>query len=510
MVYKAKLQNKMFNPIAGERFYLNAVLKWLSSMKGRKPFDRNDIEALLSNAQKNGSARLAGIPLRRRSKLALISEAFGTGNGKKSGYPDDILERNRGRLSFISAHNRALADQLRKAFGDMVDAGAQFDAEWLSKLTARICAEYFLPPKYRIEKIGSLIDYCRRGLKVFYKDNTPKERLARAAAMALEGNADVARRIIRDMRIRDLLNADCAAELAYFFEHCERDFAFAHRLWENYSLRDERIIKNLSVADIDFVVSEKIILKWKAGLPLNGEDISSAVDGLRWVGLLKKKAGCEGLLFLSRARQNIIKILDKKLGRLYRGEKGRVISLFISEISGKFDNKISAYKLPRWDNYLYERWNAVADCLKFRDYVLDLIIESENEFRHKKRIPPVGDPNPSGTRLFYIVKKIFPDYEILREAGMKWLGRQRFDIFLPELGVAIERMGEQHYKPVKVFGGARAFSRNQARDRRKRLRALEHGINVINVPFDCELSEESIGNLLRSEGLPVKVKNRER
>jgi len=56
----------------------------------------------------------------------------------------------------------------------------------------------------------------------------------------------------------------------------------------------------------------------------------------------------------------------------------------------------------------------------------------------------------------------------LREASPEWLGRMRLDIYLPELHLALEHQGEQHYRPIGVFGGEEAYIRVVERDTLKR------------------------------------------
>lgn len=65
--------------------------------------------------------------------------------------------------------------------------------------------------------------------------------------------------------------------------------------------------------------------------------------------------------------------------------------------------------------------------------------------------------------MYNIVKKLFPDQVIMREASPAWLGRQRLDVFIPALNLALEHQGEQHYVPVRAFGGDDAHRRGLER-----------------------------------------------
>lgn len=61
----------------------------------------------------------------------------------------------------------------------------------------------------------------------------------------------------------------------------------------------------------------------------------------------------------------------------------------------------------------------------------------------------------------------FPDLEILYEYSPDWLGKQRFDIYIPKYNIAIEYNGEQHYKPMAKFGGVIGYNKTVERDSHK-------------------------------------------
>ena len=99
--------------------------------------------------------------------------------------------------------------------------------------------------------------------------------------------------------------------------------------------------------------------------------------------------------------------------------------------------------------------------------------------------------------LYGLVARLFPRNTIRREASPSWLGQQRLDIYLPELKLAIEHQGEQHYRPVGAFGGEQAFPRTQERDERKRTLCQEHGVTVVDIRFDAPLTLPSLRSRLR-------------
>lgn len=54
----------------------------------------------------------------------------------------------------------------------------------------------------------------------------------------------------------------------------------------------------------------------------------------------------------------------------------------------------------------------------------------------------------------------FQIWKILYEYSPDWLGKQRFDIYIPKYNIAIEYNGEQHYKPIARFGGVLGYNKN--------------------------------------------------
>ena len=99
--------------------------------------------------------------------------------------------------------------------------------------------------------------------------------------------------------------------------------------------------------------------------------------------------------------------------------------------------------------------------------------------------------------LYQLTSKLFPTRTIRREASPPWLGQQRLDIFLPELALAIEHQGEQHYYPIGVFGGEQAFAKTQERDERKRALCRENGVTVVDIRFNDPLTIPSLRSRLR-------------
>jgi hypothetical protein len=118
----------------------------------------------------------------------------------------------------------------------------------------------------------------------------------------------------------------------------------------------------------------------------------------------------------------------------------------------------------------------------------------ENEIREERELPKIGEGWISETLLYYKIKTTFKEYTIVHHGKPKWLGLQHFDIFIPELNIAIEYQGTQHQKPVEYFGGETGFKKGQERDERKRQLCKENNCSLFYVYPDDDI-EKFIGEL---------------
>lgn len=67
-----------------------------------------------------------------------------------------------------------------------------------------------------------------------------------------------------------------------------------------------------------------------------------------------------------------------------------------------------------------------------------------------------------------------------------------FDFYLPDMNICIEYNGEQHYRPVKYFGGDKGFSLRLKRDKIKKDFCKKNNIILIEIKYD-----ENIENKLK-------------
>jgi hypothetical protein len=125
---------------------------------------------------------------------------------------------------------------------------------------------------------------------------------------------------------------------------------------------------------------------------------------------------------------------------------------------------------------------------------------TRQEFGHRN----VGEGWVSETLLYQIVQRLFPSEQILRHYRPEWLNGLEIDIFLPNLQVAIEYQGQQHFYAIDAWGGEKALALLEERDSRKEEFCKRQNIKLIAIDYTEPLTEQHIGKRLK------KVKQRGR
>ena len=102
--------------------------------------------------------------------------------------------------------------------------------------------------------------------------------------------------------------------------------------------------------------------------------------------------------------------------------------------------------------------------------------------------------------LFKQIQSAFIDQRVQQHASPSFLGRQHYDVYMPELGIALEYQGDQHFRPIDFFGGEAGFIETQKRDKRKRSLSEENGIFQIDVLPGYDIAEV-LEKILQQDGL---------
>lgn len=146
----------------------------------------------------------------------------------------------------------------------------------------------------------------------------------------------------------------------------------------------------------------------------------------------------------------------------------------------------------RWDpvrRSLLQKLDVTCD---FRKTLFGILRAAENHVRAAYGIAPVGEGWVSETELLFRIRKLFSDREVIHHGQPHWLGRQHLDIWLPQLSVAVEYQGAQHFKPIGRFGGDEAFRRLRERDARKRALCDRYGIRLVEIAYDEVVADDEL------------------
>lgn len=89
---------------------------------------------------------------------------------------------------------------------------------------------------------------------------------------------------------------------------------------------------------------------------------------------------------------------------------------------------------------------------------------------------------------YLALQSLLQGVSLARHAMPSWLAPQHLDIFLPEAGLAIEYQGEQHFRPIGIFGGEAGFEATARRDRNKARLCQLAGVRLEYIRFDDDVS----------------------
>ena len=118
--------------------------------------------------------------------------------------------------------------------------------------------------------------------------------------------------------------------------------------------------------------------------------------------------------------------------------------------------------------------------------------------------------NKNQTILYNILKDEFKKEIILYEYSPIWLGRQHFDIYFPDYNIAVEYDGQQHFIPIKHFGGKATYDKIKKRDKLKDKLAIENNCYLFRIQYNYTIEQlnqliELIKNIITRGNISLKV-----
>jgi hypothetical protein len=128
---------------------------------------------------------------------------------------------------------------------------------------------------------------------------------------------------------------------------------------------------------------------------------------------------------------------------------------------------------------------------------------AEDAFRRDRSIPEIGASGwISELALLDLFRATWPN---AKHQWRPWfLGRQSIDIYIPEMNLAVEYQGKQHYEPIALFGGEEGFGNVQARDERKRLMLSANGVRLLEWRYYTPMTQDVLEQKLSEFGVLLR------
>lgn len=193
----------------------------------------------------------------------------------------------------------------------------------------------------------------------------------------------------------------------------------------------------------------------------------------------------------SEYQEDILSV--KKAQEEYNREEQKVMEI----VQGPKRADIAADEVTYMSNLRKEEAREMIRLKRRRDQVTRAFTKKiENIVRQEFGFRKVGEGWVSETILYQIVRRIFSEDEIQFHSRPEWLNGLELDIYIPQLKLAFEYQGQQHFHAVEVWGGAGALKLLQKRDARKVEICTQQKVKLLTIDYTEPLTEEHIRNVL--------------
>jgi len=135
-------------------------------------------------------------------------------------------------------------------------------------------------------------------------------------------------------------------------------------------------------------------------------------------------------------------------------------------------------------------WNIGVADTGASEFFASSVVAAEEAFRRERSIPEIGRGWVSEVALLDLVCSIWPS--AVHQWRPAFLGMQSVDIYVPEVGLAIEYQGQQHYEPIALFGGEEGFELTCLRDEKKRTLLARHGVPLLEWRYDIPITRDEL------------------
>jgi len=173
----------------------------------------------------------------------------------------------------------------------------------------------------------------------------------------------------------------------------------------------------------------------------------------------------------------------KVLNRSIKSIKARTNKLKIKLITN--DELINKFIIKHYNFYIYKLVNYINSKTK-----INIICPIHGNFEQLpyEHLRGKGCPNCRESKGEKEIRNILESKKINFSPQYKFndcknINKLPFDFYLPDYNTCIEFHGEQHYKPIKWFGGETVFNKLKSRDKIKENYCNDNNIKLIIIPY---------------------------
>lgn len=185
----------------------------------------------------------------------------------------------------------------------------------------------------------------------------------------------------------------------------------------------------------------------------------------------------------------------------YHQERDRVMEI----VEGPRRSDIGSNEVTYWRNLREEEARPMLKLKKEHGRLARTLKNSiENVAREEFGFRKVGKGWVSETLLFQLVKRILRGRTVIHHHRPDWLDGLELDIWVPELELALEYQGQQHFYPVEAWGGKGALKALQSRDQKKRETCNRVGVTLVEVDYTEPLTLSHVRDRLTDVRVPLE------
>jgi hypothetical protein len=123
--------------------------------------------------------------------------------------------------------------------------------------------------------------------------------------------------------------------------------------------------------------------------------------------------------------------------------------------------------------------------------------DAENALREFIGHPLIGEKWRVETELFRIVSTLFAPWQVIHHyRGDELLGLE-YDLYIPDLRIAIEYHGEQHFQSTSHWGGADGLAKRKENDAKKVRLSIRHAIDLVVFTHRDKINAEKVAQRLQ-------------